>query len=46
MRVEHEYDRAGALAYLAAYDIHRARVMGHCDDTTGIVLLGAWWNRS
>ena len=24
MRVEHEYDRGGALAYLAAYDVHRA----------------------
>jgi hypothetical protein len=22
MRVEHEYDRGGALAYLAAYDVH------------------------
>jgi hypothetical protein len=26
MRVEHEYDRGGALAYLAAWDVHRARV--------------------
>jgi hypothetical protein len=24
MRVDHEYDRGGALAYLAAYDVHRA----------------------
>lgn len=26
MRVEHEYQRGGALAYLAAYDVHRAKV--------------------
>lgn len=37
MRVEHEYERRGALAYLAAYDVHRAQVMGRCEDTTGIV---------
>jgi transposase len=36
MRVEHEYDRGGALAYLAAYDVHRAHVIGLCSDTTGI----------
>ncbi len=40
MRVEHEYERRGALAYLAAYDVHRARVMGRCEDTTGIVPFG------
>jgi DDE superfamily endonuclease len=40
MRVEHEYDRGGALAYLAAYDVHRAQVMGRCEDTTGIVPFG------
>ncbi len=40
MRVEHEYDRAGALAYLAAYDVHRAQVMGRCESTTGIVPFG------
>ena len=37
MRVNHEYDRGGALAYLAAYDVHRARVFGRCEPTTGIV---------
>ena len=37
MRVNHEYDRGGALAYLAAYDVHRARVFGHCSAKTGIV---------
>jgi len=40
MRVEHEYNREGALAYLAAYDVGRARVMGRCEDTTGIVPFG------
>ena len=28
MRVEHEYDRAGALAYLAAWDVHAPRCSG------------------
>ena len=37
MRVEHEYIRGGTLAYLAAYDVHRARVFGRCEPTTGIV---------
>jgi transposase len=37
MRVNHEYERGGALAYLAAYDVHRARVFGQCAPTTGIV---------
>jgi transposase len=37
MRVNHEYDRGGALAYLAAYDVHHARVFGHYAPTTGIV---------
>lgn len=36
MRVNHEYDRGGALAYLAAYDVHRARVFGRCEPKTGI----------
>lgn len=37
MRVNHDYDRHGALAYLAAYDVHRGHVFGRCEDTTGIV---------
>jgi hypothetical protein len=37
MRVEHEYQRKGALAYLAALDVHHARVLGRCEDTSGIV---------
>src|SRR6202043_2027195 len=36
MRVEHEYDRGGALAYLAAYDVHQARLFGQTAPTTGI----------
>jgi hypothetical protein len=35
MRVNHEYDRGGALAYLAGYDVHRARVFGHCSAKPG-----------
>jgi hypothetical protein len=37
MRVEHEYERKGALAYLAAWDVRRAKIFGRCDETTGIV---------
>ena len=36
MRAESEYTREGTLAYLAAYDVHRARVTGRCEPTTGI----------
>jgi Homeodomain-like domain/DDE superfamily endonuclease len=36
MRVEHDYDRGGALAYLAAWDVHRGQVTGRCEPTTGI----------
>ena len=36
MRVEHEYSRCGAWAYFAAWDVHRARVFGRCESTTGI----------
>jgi hypothetical protein len=36
MRAESEYHRFGTLAYLAAYDVHRAQVMGRCEATTGI----------
>jgi hypothetical protein len=34
--VEHEYHRRGALAYLAAWDVHRAKVFGRCEPTSGI----------
>jgi Homeodomain-like domain/DDE superfamily endonuclease len=36
-RVEFEYRRGGTLAYLAAYDVHQATVIGRCERTTGIV---------
>ncbi len=36
MRVEHDYTRGGALAYLAAWDVHRGQVTGRCEATTGI----------
>ena len=36
MRVEHEYQRGGAWAYLAALDVHRAKIFGRCESTTGI----------
>jgi hypothetical protein len=36
VRVEHEYRRGGGLAYLAAWDVHRAKVFGRCEPTTGI----------
>ncbi len=35
-RVEFEYRRGGTLAYFAAYDVHRARVIGSIAPTTGI----------
>lgn len=40
MRVEHEYERGGALAYIAAWDVHRAKIFGRCEPTTGIVPFG------
>jgi hypothetical protein len=39
-RVEHEYERRGALAYLAAWDVHRAQVFGRCESSTGIAPFG------
>ncbi len=40
MPVEHEYDRGGALAYLAAWDVRRGGVIGRCEATTGIEPFG------
>jgi len=40
MRVNHDYDRGGAVAYLAAYDVHHATVFGRCEPTTGIEPFG------
>ena len=39
-RVEHEYERGGALAYLAAWDVRRGGVIGRCEATTGIEPFG------
>lgn len=36
MRVEHEYERKGALAYLAGLDVRRAKVFGLCEAKSGI----------
>jgi hypothetical protein len=36
MRVEHEYRRLGAWAYLAALDVHRFRLVGRCERKNGI----------
>lgn len=36
MRVEHEYERMGALNYLAAWDVHRAKIFGHIESKSGI----------
>jgi transposase len=36
MLVEHEYERRGAWAYFAAWDVRRARVIGRCEHSTGI----------
>ncbi|MDP9187818.1 MAG: transposase, partial [Actinomycetota bacterium] len=34
--VEFEYRRGGTLAYLAAWDVHHARLLGRCEAKTGI----------
>jgi hypothetical protein len=36
MKVEHEYERRGAWTYLAAWDVHRAKVFGRCESNGGI----------
>jgi hypothetical protein len=45
MLVEHEYERGGALAYFAAWDVHRAKLFGRCEPTTGIVPFGRLVNQ-
>jgi DDE superfamily endonuclease len=40
MRVEHEYERGGALAYLAAWDVHQAWLFGRLEPTSGIAPFG------
>lgn len=36
MRYEHEYERGGALQYIAAWDVRRGLPMGRCEAKTGI----------
>jgi hypothetical protein len=36
MRVEHEYERKGAVAYLVAWDVHRVKLFGPCEPKNGI----------
>jgi DDE superfamily endonuclease len=38
--VEFEYKRGGTLAYLAAWDVHHARLFGRCEKKTGIEPFG------
>jgi hypothetical protein len=38
--VEFEYQRGGTLAYLAAWDVHHARIFGRCEQKTGIEPFG------
>jgi hypothetical protein len=38
--VEFEYRRGGTLAYLAAWDVHHARLFGRCEAKTGIERFG------
>jgi hypothetical protein len=39
-RVEFEYERGGALQYLAAWDVQAGRIMGRCEAKTGIEPFG------
>ena len=36
MRVEYEYTRCGAWAYIAGLDVHHARIFGRCEAKNGI----------
>ena len=41
MRVEHEYERRGALCLTSpAWDVQRAKLFGRCEPTTGIEPFG------
>lgn len=40
MKVEHEYERCGSFAYLAVWDVRRAKVFGRCEEKTGIAPFG------
>jgi len=38
MRANHDYHRRGAIAYLAAYDVHRAKIHGRVADIVDLLL--------
>lgn len=40
MRIEHEYKRLGAWAYLAALDVHQMKLFGRCESQSGIAAFG------
>nr|WP_249011016.1 IS630 family transposase [Conexibacter sp. DBS9H8] len=40
LRREFDYRRGGTLAYLAAWDVHHARIYGRCEEKTGIEPFG------
>ncbi len=44
-RYEFEYERHGTVACLAAYDVHRAHLMGRVEPTTGIAPFAALANQ-
>jgi hypothetical protein len=44
-RLEFEYRRGGTAAYLAAYDVHRAHLIGRTEPTTGIAPFTALVNQ-
>ena len=35
-KVEHEYERMGALCYLPAWDVRRAKLFGRCEERSGM----------
>ena len=46
MRVEHEYARQGACTYIAAWDVHRAKVFGACVPRSAIAHSRPPYNRA
>jgi hypothetical protein len=45
-RVEHTYERHGALTYLAAWDVRPGEVIGRCEPKGGIKPFGGSLSRS
>lgn len=43
-RLEREYERMGPLCYLAAWDVRRARVIGPCEERSGIEPFDRLWS--